>query len=234
MKIGILAAGSNEGELLKRFGSFAQMTQEMLAGNGFSFQCWDVCLGEFPDSYRDCDGWVITGSPASVYEPLEWIGPLEQLIRDISQARQGLIGICFGHQVIAQALGGIVEKAKAGWGLGVDQYRPTVKGMAWFGAESLSLHVIHQDQVIMLPEGAELLAGSEFCPCGILNYSSYILTLQAHPEFTGEYIQALLPAIAPRYISLSEAESGVRSVLGTPAEPDVIVQKMIQVLNRSV
>ncbi|BBB26711.1 type 1 glutamine amidotransferase [Amphritea japonica] len=234
MKIGILAAGSNEGELLKRFGSFAQMTQEMFAGSDLSFQCWDVCLGEFPNSYRDCDGWVITGSPASVYEPLEWIDPLEQLIRDISQARQGLVGICFGHQIIAQALGGVVEKVKAGWGLGVDQYRLTAKGMTWFGVESLSLHVIHQDQVVTLPEGAELLAGSEFCPYGALSYRSHILTIQAHPEFSGGYMQALLPAIAPQYITTSEAESGVRSVLSTPANADVIVQKMTQVLSQSV
>lgn len=234
MKIGILATGSNEGVLLEQFGSFAKMTEEMLSGGGFSFQCWDLCLGEFPGSHRDCDGWVITGSPASVYEPLEWIGPLEQLIRDISQARKGLVGICFGHQIIAQALGGIVEKAKAGWGLGVDHYMPTEEGVVMLGAESHYLHVIHQDQVVTLPEGAELLAGSEFCPYGVLSYRSHILTIQAHPEFSGVYMQALLPAIAPQHITVSEAESGVRSVLSMPAEPDAIVQKIIQVLKQSV
>ncbi|WP_290705709.1 type 1 glutamine amidotransferase [Amphritea sp.] len=233
MKIGILAAGSNEGALLERFGSFAQMTEEMLVGAGFSFQIWDLCVGEFPESHRDCDGWIITGSPASVYEPLVWIAPLEQLIRDINQARQGLVGICFGHQIIAQALGGRVSKAKAGWGLGVDHYLPTEKGMVLLGAESHSLHVIHQDQVVTLPEGAEPLAGSEFCPYGVLSYNSHIFTVQAHPEFSREYMQVLLPAIAPEHITLSEAELGVRSILSQSAQPGLVVGEIIRVLKQS-
>lgn len=234
MKVGILAAGNNEGELLERFGSFAQMTQEMLAGAGFSFQCWDVCLGEFPDSHRDCDSWIITGSPASVYDSLVWIGPLEQLIRDIGQARQGLVGICFGHQIIAQALGGSVKKAKAGWGLGVDQYLPTEKGVVMLGADSHYLHVIHQDQVVTLPEGAEPLAGSAFCPNGVLRYGSHIFTVQAHPEFSSEYMQALLSAIAPEHITLLEAESGVQSILSQGAQPGLVVGEIIRVLKQSV
>lgn len=230
MKIGILATGSNEGELLKRFGSFAQMTEQMLARGGFSFQVWDLCLGEFPESHRDCDSWVITGSPASVYEPLGWIVPLEQLIGDISQARQGLVGICFGHQIIAQALGGVVEKAKAGWVLGVDRYLATEKGMPLLGGEPHHLHVIHQDQVVTPPEGAETLAGSEFCSYGVLSYSSHILTVQAHPEFSREYMQALLPAIAPEHITLSEAEIGLESILSQDVQPGFIVDEIIRVL----
>ncbi len=230
MKIGILATGSNEGELLERFGSFAQMTEQMLSGGGFSFRVWDLCLGEFPESHRDCDSWVITGSPASVYDPLAWIAPLEQLIRDISQARQGLVGICFGHQIIAQALGGVVKKAKAGWGLGVDHYLPTEKGVVLLGAESHYLHVIHQDQVVVLPEGAKPLAGSEFCPYGMLSYNAHTFTVQAHPEFSREYMHALLPAIAPEHITLPEAELGLESILSQDAEPGLVVGEIIRVL----
>lgn len=137
MKIGILAAGSNEADLLAQFGSFAQMTETMLAGAGFDFQTWDVRLGAFPDSAAQCDGWIITGSPASVYQPLTWIAPLEQLIREVDGLKRPLVGICFGHQIIARALGGSVVKSDLGWGLGIDSYTPVGSGESLLGCNSI-------------------------------------------------------------------------------------------------
>ncbi|WP_428035954.1 type 1 glutamine amidotransferase [Amphritea sp.] len=230
MKIGILAAGTNSGVLLEQFGSFARMTEEMLAGAGFRFKTWDVSLGIFPDSSGECDGWIITGSPASAYEPREWIAKLESLVRAIDQAGIPLIGICFGHQLIAQALGGVVTKADAGWGLGVDIYQPTETGQSLLGGNPLALHIIHQDQVTELPERAELLAGSAFCQNGVLRYDQHIFTVQAHPEFGREYMFAELPAIVPEYLTAAEAEKGLQSLQCYAADSAPVVDAIIRVL----
>ncbi|MBN0987232.1 type 1 glutamine amidotransferase [Amphritea pacifica] len=230
MKIGILAAGTNSGVLLEQFGSFAFMTEQMLADAQFSFHQWDVRLGEFPQSVHECDGWVITGSPFSVYEPLEWIAKLESLVRAIDQAGMPLIGICFGHQLIAQALGGVVTKADAGWGLGVDIYQPTQAGQAVLGSEPVRLHIIHQDQVIQLPARAEILAASAFCQYGVLRYGSHIFTVQAHPEFGREYMLCELPAIVPEYLTAADAEKGLKSLERYEADSAPVVDAIIRVL----
>lgn len=230
MKIGILAAGTNSGVLLEQFGSFALMTEQMLTDAQFSFYQWDVRLGELPQSVHECDGWVITGSPASAYEPLEWIANLEALVRAIDQAGMPLIGICFGHQLIAQALGGVVTKADAGWGLGVDIYQPTAAGQALLGGNPLALHIIHQDQVAVLPERAELLAGSAFCQNGVLRYDQHIFTVQAHPEFGREYMFAELPAIVPDYLTPADAEKGLRTLELCVADSAPVVDAIIRVL----
>lgn len=231
MKIGILAAGSNEAALLAQYGSFAQMTERMLSHTAFRFQTWNVYLGEFPDSADQCDGWIITGSPASVYESLPWIRPLEQLIRDIDRLKQPLVGICFGHQIIAQALGGTVEKAAVGWGLGIGHYQPTGVTETPFGRDDLYLHIIHQDQVISLPEGAEVLAGSVFCPNAILSYGRSIFTVQAHPEFGVDYMQDLLAAITPEYITQEEAEQAIASLSEQRASAERVVDNIVSVLS---
>ena len=235
MQIGILAAGTNEAELLESYGSFAAMTEQMFArfDKALSFRTFDVRLGEFPDSAEQCDGWVITGSASSVYDDLPWIKPLEQLIRDIDLFQRPLIGICFGHQIIARAFGARVAKADVGWGLGLHRYSVTDVGRKLLGVATLDLHVIHQDQVIALPAGAERLAGSEFCPNALLRYGSHILTVQAHPEFYRAYMNALLPAITPEYISEAEAGSGLQSMMGQGATEAVLVAEFMKLLRYS-
>lgn len=230
MKIGILAAGTNSGTLLQQFGSFALMAEQMLADTEFSFQRWDVRLGEFPQSVDECDGWVITGSPCSVYESLNWIADLESLVRAIDRAGIPLVGICFGHQLVARALGGVVAKAENGWGLGVDIYQPTEAGQKVLGSEPVRLHIIHQDQVAELPQRAELLAGSAFCRYGVLSYGQHIFTVQAHPEFGREYMLAELPAIVPQYLTLAEAEKGLHALEQFEADSASVVGVIIRVL----
>ncbi|GGK58717.1 type 1 glutamine amidotransferase [Amphritea balenae] len=214
MKIGILATGTNEPPLLEVYGSFADMTETMLLQlrSDLVITVYEVRLGEFPDAVDECDAWVITGSANSTYEPLPWIKSLERLIGVIAELRIPLLGICFGHQIIAQALGGQVAKVEAGWGLGLHHYNVTPAGQMLLGTDSLSLNVIHQDQVVDLPETAEVLAESTFCPNAVLRYGNHILTVQAHPEFRTDYMSALLLAITPAYISEAEAREGLNSL----------------------
>ncbi|MCW8841845.1 MAG: type 1 glutamine amidotransferase [Rhodobacteraceae bacterium] len=189
MKIGILQTGHAPEELQPLLGDYTDMFQDLLHDQGFSFETYSIVDGIFPQSPEDADGWLITGSKHATYEDHDWIAPLETLIRDIAQTRRPLIGICFGHQIIAQALGGKVEKFSGGWAVGHQTYQ--------FGGAPLSFNAWHQDQVTKRPEGAIVLASNDFCENAALLYGDQILTVQPHPEFDAAVIAGLIETRGP-------------------------------------
>ncbi|MBL7161976.1 MAG: GMP synthase [Anaerolineales bacterium] len=161
----------------------------------FDYVGYDVARGQFPDSPDACDAYLITGSPKGVYESEAWISELAKFIREAYQAGIKLVGICFGHQILAQALGGHCEKSEKGWGLGLKSFQIS-RQKAWMTANSAtcSLHFVHQDQVIHLPPEAELLGGNDFCPNLFFTISDGVLGIQGHPEFTKDMMQDILEA----------------------------------------
>tara|TARA_R110000850_G_scaffold194_8_gene1503 strand:- start:1641 stop:2339 length:699 start_codon:yes stop_codon:yes gene_type:complete len=181
MKIGILLAGHTRPQLLSAHGDFDAMFRHLLKGHGFDFVSYDVENMIFPDSVRDADGWLITGSKHGAYENHAFIPPLERFIRDAYAADVPMAGICFGHQIVAQALGGRVEKVDRGWAVGRAEYSTA-------GGGSLVLNAWHQDQVVQVPQGAICLAGNAFCENAILAYGDRVFTVQPHPEFSNELI----------------------------------------------
>ncbi|MCK0149032.1 type 1 glutamine amidotransferase [Marivita sp. S6314] len=184
MKIGILQTGLAPKELVDDFGEYPGFFERLLAGNGFTFETWSVVENHFPQSATDADGWLITGSRHGAYEDHDWIPPLEALIRDIVAADRPLIGVCFGHQIIAQALGGTVEKFTGGWAIGQQSYD--------FGGETMTINAWHQDQVTKAPEGAEVVASNPFCANAALLYPGKAYTVQPHPEYADDFIQGLI------------------------------------------
>ncbi|WP_424941897.1 type 1 glutamine amidotransferase [Aliiroseovarius crassostreae] len=184
MKIGILQAGHSPEEVRDSVGDYGEMFTRLLDGHGFAFEIFSVVDGEFPPGLDAADGWLITGSKHGAYEDHDWIPPLEDLIRKIKAAGQPLVGVCFGHQIIAQALGGKVEKFSGGWSVGRTEYD--------FGDETLALNAWHQDQVTELPEGARVIASTDFCANAALVYGDQILTIQPHPEFTSDLVSGLI------------------------------------------
>ena len=184
MKIGILQTGHSPDNMKDQLGDYGEMFTKLLGGHDFDFQIWSVVDGEFPDSAVDADGWLITGSKFGAYEDHDWIPPLEQLILAIRETGRPLVGICFGHQIIAQALGGKVEKFEGGWSVGRTEY--TVNG------QPMALNAWHQDQVTALPQGAQVVGSSEFCANAALLYDDQIWTIQPHPEFNADFIDGLI------------------------------------------
>lgn len=184
MRIGILQTGLAPEALAPEMGDYPDMFARLLDGHGFTFRTWKVVEEEFPSSVHEADGWLITGSRHGVYEDHPWIPPLEQFIRDAFAARVPVVGICFGHQIVAQAMGGKVERYAGGWAVGATDYD--------FGGEVLRLNAWHRDQVVKAPAGARVIASNDFCANAALLYDDRALTVQAHPEFRPEFVDGLM------------------------------------------
>jgi GMP synthase (glutamine-hydrolysing) len=184
MRIGILQTGAAPDQLLGELGDYPDLFVRMLGGHGFTFQTWRVLDGVFPDDVTECEGWLITGSKHGVYEDHAWIPPLEAFIRAAYGAHVPMVGICFGHQIIAQAMGGRVEKYAGGWAVGVTEYD--------FEGRRVVLNAWHQDQVVARPEAAAVVGANDFCANAALLYDDRMFTVQAHPEFQAEFVDGLM------------------------------------------
>lgn len=184
MRIGILQCGQSPAQLKRDLGDYPDMFVRLLAGRGFDFTTWHVEGMEFPQDIHDADGWLLTGSRHGAYEDHAFIPPLENFIRRAHDAGVPMVGICFGHQIIAQALGGTVVKHPGGWAVGAQDYD--------FGGQPVTLNAWHQDQVVALPPGAQVAGRNAFCENAALIYGDRAFTVQAHPEFGDDFIQGLM------------------------------------------
>ncbi len=207
MKIGLLLCDHVAEQFLDISGDYADDFARLFApwSGMIEWRSYDLRNGEFPWSLRECDAWMVTGSRSSAYDDEDWIDWLKGFVRLSASENKPFVGICFGHQVIAEALGGEVQRADSGWGVGVHPIAilPTASAghpgnsfddLVWMSPfqPSVSLHYLHQDQVLTLPAGSVLLGASEHCPHAIYRVGERMLAIQAHPELPKAYLEAVI------------------------------------------
>ena len=201
-------------------GDYPELFADLLAGRGIELVRYDVDLGRLPDSVHECNGWMCGPSRSSTYEGLPWQADAEALLREIVNVEVPYVGICFGHQLLAQALGARVERAADGWQVGAHDYE-LVEQTSWMEppTERITLIASHQDQVAELPEGAALLfrGADGGCPDRRLHpRRASAWTLQPHPEFIAPLADHLL---AGRVALIGEGRvSAARASLAQPLD----------------
>ncbi|NQZ93303.1 MAG: GMP synthase [Moritella sp.] len=195
MKLGILQCDHVQNSLQPDFGDYPAMFEALFKQTGevLDIHFYPVIDGQFPQHVDECDAYISSGSKWGVNDEQPWIRQLEDFIRELYTAGKGFVGICFGHQLIAKALGGEVEKSPLGWGVGV-AHSNLLAQRTWMQPQqdNIALVVSHQDQICKLPLGAQVLMGNDFCPYSMFQVDSHFLGLQGHPEFSAQYSAALM------------------------------------------
>ena len=206
MKLAILETGTPPELLIAEFGRYPDMFRGLL---GLAAPSFDVAAGEYPARAEEYDAYLLTGSPAGVYDTLPWLAPLADFLKR-AKGKAKLVGICFGHQIMAQALGGHAEKSTKGWGVGLMTY-PIVRREPWMDeAPLVCVPASHQDQVVLQPPGTHVIASSLFTPYAALAWADgSAISFQFHPEFSPEYAKAL---IEHRYDRAPDPDAAIASL----------------------
>ncbi|MFK8047151.1 MAG: GMP synthase [Halioglobus sp.] len=216
MKLGILKTDTVRPEWVEQFGEYPDMFAALLERVDPSLECitYDVENGIYPANIDDVDAYLITGSKSSVYDDVPWIPPLLDFVRELHSKEKKVVGICFGHQLIAQALGGKTEKSSKGWGVGLHRHRFN-RLPDWHDQQNPDLDILvsHQDQVIVPAKGSMVLAGSEFCENAVCQLGDHMLSFQGHPEFIPAYSKEIMD-LRREMITEPVYLSGVDSLAG--------------------
>ena len=195
MKAAILQCDNVLAKFQPQFGNYPAMIEQMFDGVDLplSFDTYDCRQDQFPKDINEYDFYITTGSKASAYEDSAWIGQLIELVRQLDKQQKKFIGICFGHQIIALALGGKVEKSGNGWGIGIARNR-IISRPEWMsdGPAEINILVSHQDQITGLPDDTILIAENDFCPFFIVQWGNHFLSIQGHPEWNTDYSRTLI------------------------------------------
>lgn len=195
MHVGLLACD----EVAERFrhiaGGYQQMFERLLSPHipGLRVTRFDVQAGDIPADARACDGWITTGSRASVYDDAGWIRAAETFVGKVADSDRPFVGICFGHQLLARTLGAEVNRAPGGWGVGVLPMQ-VVRREEWMtpALSTVRLQYMHADQATEPPDGATLLGAAAHCPVAMFQSGPRLLGIEAHPEFPAAYARALI------------------------------------------
>ena len=214
MRLGLLVCDHVLTELRWISGDYEDMFRRLFADHGdLDIVTYDLIAGDFPSDPGECDAWVTTGSRHSVNDDEPWIRKLEGFVREVAAAEMPFIGICFGHQMLAKALGGSVARSERGWGVGVKE----VEVLPELGlGHSYRVLTSHQDQVETIPPGGEILGWNQHCPVSMLRVGSKMLGIQGHPEFDPAYSRALMELRRGTVISEPIVDEGLATLDQAP------------------
>ncbi|MGE6790987.1 amidotransferase [Pseudomonas guineae] len=214
LQICILETDVLRPELVDQYDSYGRMFEQLFARQPIAaeFKVYNVMEGYYPPDSERYDAYLVTGSKADSFGSDAWIQTLKTYLLERYRCGEKLLGVCFGHQILALLLGGKAERAVQGWGVGIHQYHMANKP-GWMSPdlEDLTLLISHQDQVTQLPENATLLASSEFCPIASYCIGDQVLCFQGHPEFVHDYSRALLD-LRQQHIGEAAYTMGVNSL----------------------
>lgn len=214
MKLGILKTGRPPRPALAQFGTYPEMFMRLLGQEAYAWRVYAADEGEYPAAPEDCDAYIVTGSSAGVYDSDPWIGRLLDFLR-AARGRAKLVGVCFGHQAMAQAFGGEVRKSPKGWGIGQHEYQVLSREPWMDAAGAIRLPASHQDQVVAAPPNAEVIAASAFTPIGVLAWRDQpAISIQLHPEFEPAYATALIEARRGKLYADADADRAIASYAG--------------------
>lgn len=225
MRIGLIQCQELKDVLTSRHGKTLDIYERAYcsADNTVSFQVWHAYKGEIPPVDAPVDAWVISGSRHSVNDGFIWIDALSEFIRTMWSRQKPMVGICFGHQLIARAMGGRVERYTGGWGLGVAANQILTKADWMFPfKKTIRIPVIHQDQVVVRPEAATRIAGNDFCQNHILQYGDCFLSIQGHPEFSSHFVKDVTEMMRPN-LSQDVIDDTLRSLV-LPIDGPIVIQ----------
>jgi len=195
MKLGILKTDALKPEFVEQFGEYPDMFARRMHAidDTIELVTYDVQKGIYPKQLDEVDAYLITGSRSSVYDQEPWLDVLKVFVERLHNAQKKLIGICFGHQLVAEVLGGKTGKAEMGWCVGVHKASFTAKAKTLgINQDSFNLVSSHQDQVLQLAQGSEVIASTPTCPNYMTVLGEHIITVQGHPEFDTEFARQLL------------------------------------------
>jgi len=231
MNIGLLGCDDVPERFRHIAGGYRDMFEKLLAPAipDLELTWFDACKGELPPDTDTCDAYVCTGSRYSVYEDRDWILKLKAFVRGLHQARKPFIGICFGHQMLAQALGGEVKPAAQGWGVGIlDMHITHPEPWMQPARSECKLEYMHADQVERLPPESVVLATAPHCPVAMFRVGDTMLGIEGHPEFPAPYVEALVLSRKDR-IGEARANAALAS-LGQKTDDRIVASWIAQFL----
>jgi GMP synthase-like glutamine amidotransferase len=227
-QVGLLLCDHLDPDMADLVGDYPVLFPDRFGPVGLDLRVYECTRGEFPERTDECDGFITSGSRHSAYEDLDWIRELNAFQRRLVDDGVKQVGICFGHQTIAQALGGKVEKA-AGWGVGVKTFDVVAEVPCMDpGREQFHILMSHQDQVVELPDGADVIATADYCPVGGWVLEDLVFCVQGHPEFVPELSRGLLGKRRER-IGAEACDPALES-LSTPLDHDTVARWMARFL----
>jgi GMP synthase-like glutamine amidotransferase len=214
LRIGILKTGRPPKPAIEAFGTYPDMFMRLL-GPAYAYRTYEVDEGELPARVEENDAYLITGSAAGVYDPLPWIADAKAFLKE-AKGKAALVGVCFGHQLMAEAFGGKVIKSPKGWGVGEHVYE-VMRDEPWIHERRLRIRLpaSHQDQVVEKPPEAEVFAASEFTPfAGLVWPEHRALSMQPHPEFEPAYAKSLIEHRRGNLYPDEQADAAIASYSG--------------------